>query len=130
MRNPPLHFSNFSSQRGTTQTFAVAAAAGLNVGNAPGALPVAKEPRDRSVKTALDIAALLSKEGWPCKPGQRDRADNSRPSSPRDLGCPVGGPPSHSLPRRRRFLGPKLVARIWQQGQSNFPAVTLLARRF
>src|SRR5262245_35607555 len=89
MRNPPLHFSNFSSQRGTTHTFGVAAKAGPWAGKA-GAAPVEKAPRDRSVKTALAIAALLSKEGWPYEPGQRVGGE-SLPGEPRDLGCPVGG---------------------------------------
>ncbi|PYK08869.1 MAG: hypothetical protein DME65_13300 [Verrucomicrobia bacterium] len=54
MRRPPLHFSNFSSHRGTTHTFCAGAVVGALDGKA-GAAPVAKAPR-RSM-TALDISS-------------------------------------------------------------------------
>src|ERR1041384_3623810 len=54
MRKPPLHFSNFSSHRGTTHTFGAGPGPGALAGKA-GAAPVAKAPR-RSM-TALDISS-------------------------------------------------------------------------
>ena len=44
-RKPPLHFSNFSSHRGTTHTFAAGADGGGRGGKGRGAAPVAKAPR-------------------------------------------------------------------------------------
>src|SRR5438874_9150987 len=61
MRKPPLHFSNFNSHRGTTQTL-VGAVVGALAGKA-GAAPVAKAPR-RSM-TALDISSTPLVKGPP-----------------------------------------------------------------